>query len=367
MKILVTGANGFIGKNLLVKLREKNIEVISFGRDQDIGVLPEVLREVDCVIHLAGVNRPKSPSEFNIDNYELTRNICQAIESSAKTIPILFTSSVQSGIETPYGLSKKNAERYLRNWCAVGERSVFVYRLPNVFGKWAKPNYNSVAATFCSNISQSLPIKINDPNHILSLVYIDDVVSALIHRSINLSAGFYFEEVGPIYRISVGDLAKKIMKYSSTPSSLIVEHVGHGLDRALYATYLSYLKPTKFAVDLKKQADDRGSFVEILKTIDSGQFSFFTAKPGKVRGGHYHHTKNEKFVVVQGRAMFKFKHILSGDEFDLLTDSEDLKLVQTVPGWSHSIENIGSNDLLVFLWANEIYEPGNPDTFGYGY
>jgi len=239
---------------------------------------------------------------------------------------------------------------------------VYLYRLPNVFGKWCKPNYNSAVATFCNNIANDLPIQINDPAALIRLVYIDDVLDGFMRLLDERPAGVARCEVSPEYSISVGELAAQIGQFKAGRESMVIEAVGTGLTRALYATYLSYLRPETFSYTLPVHADLRGRFVEMLKTRDSGQFSFFTAHPGITRGGHYHHTKNEKFLVIQGRARFGFRHVITGETYEILTDGEMPQVVETVPGWSHDIENIGSNEMIVMLWANEIFDRNHPDT-----
>jgi UDP-2-acetamido-2,6-beta-L-arabino-hexul-4-ose reductase len=364
MKVLVTGSNGFIGNNLRVHLSErKEIEVVTFSRDDDLSALGSKLDGVDFVFHLAGVNRPKNVEEFALGNTDLTSALCQAIIQTKRLIPIIYTSSVQAELDNPYGESKKAAEQVLINFSVQVRSPVYLFRLPNVFGKWCKPNYNSAVATFCYNIAHDLPIQINDANAKVRLVYVDDVVKyfmsimdgALVEPGLN--------NVNPVYEMTVGGLAEKIQLFKNSRQSLLTEPVGTGLDRALHSTYLSYLKPEHFSYELTKHEDPRGVFVEMLKTKSSGQFSYFTAHPGITRGGHYHHTKTEKFLVLKGNALFKFRNVLTDDSYEIKTTDNVPQVVETVPGWTHDITNIGEDEMIVMLWANEIFDRANPDTY----
>lgn len=362
MKVLVTGSDGFIGKNLLVKLAENSIDYACFTQHQSIEDLPRLLENVDFVFHLAGVNRPRDPVEFTKQNYELTVELIAAIRIIKRAIPIVFTSSTQAVLDNAYGTTKKLAEEALIEFSNSNDSPIFIYRLPNVFGKWARPNYNSVVATFCNNISQNLPIQIDDPSKVITLLYIDDLLNSFLGILNQSSSGISWPAVKPVYSLSIGDLASRIQSFRDSRDTLITEEVGVGFKRALYATYLSYLKKEQFAYKLLGHEDGRGRFVEMLKTKDSGQFSFFTAYPGVTRGGHYHHTKSEKFLVLQGLARFRFRNLLTSEAYELSVDSMTPKVVETVPGWTHEITNIGDNDLIVMLWASEAFDKAKPDT-----
>lgn len=365
MRVLVTGANGFIGKNLIVRLREKKIEHVPFTRDMSVEDLAAALLNVDAVFHLAGVNRPQEVREFDEGNAGLTQQLCTLLKASGRRIPVVYTSSIQAELDNPYGQSKFAAEQSLVAFHNETESPVYLYRLPNVFGKWSRPNYNSAVATFCNNIAQDLPIQINNPAAMVQLVYVDDVVDAFLAVLETKPSGLHQMQVAPVYQISVGDLAEQIQAFKSSRDSMVIESVGSGLTRALYSTYLSFLRPEQFSYALPVHADPRGRFVEMLKTKDSGQFSFFTAHPGITRGGHYHHSKNEKFLVIQGKARFGFRHIVSGERYELFTDGERPEVVETVPGWSHDITNIGDSEMIVLLWANEIFDRQKPDTIAH--
>lgn len=362
MRVLVTGANGFIGKNLIVHLHEQGIEVVQFTRDMTQGDLAAALDGADFVFHLAGINRPKNAAEFAEGNTGLTERLCDLIRATGRSIPVLYTSSIQAEVDNLYGVSKLAAEEALVAMERGTGSPVYVYRLPNVFGKWSRPNYNSAVATFCYNIANDLPVQINDPEALVRLVYVDDVVKDFLRLLEERPAGVVRPEVSPVYTIAVGELADQIRSFKNSRELMVTEAVGTGLIRALYSTYLSFLRPEQFSYTLPVHADQRGRFVEMLKTKDSGQFSFFTAHPGITRGGHYHHTKNEKFLVIQGKARFGFRHVVTDETYELLTDGEKPEVVETVPGWSHDITNIGENEMIVMLWANEIFDPQHPDT-----
>jgi UDP-2-acetamido-2,6-beta-L-arabino-hexul-4-ose reductase len=366
-RILVTGANGFIGKNLVVRLSElKNFKVSTFVRGDDIAHLPRLVAQSDAILHLAGENRPADAAAFSQVNAELTASLCSAIQNefaiTGRHVPLVLTSSTQAELDNPYGRSKLAAEAALRELTKVTGNPCVVFRLPGVFGKWCKPNYNSVVATFCHNISRGLSIQINDPNASINLVYVDDVINALINELETTSPGYTHVMVKPEYAITLGVLAEQIRAFSDCRNTLMSERVGAGLVRALYSTYVSYLPEDKFSYEIKQHVDPRGVFVEMLKTHDSGQFSYFTAHPGITRGGHYHHTKTEKFLVIKGEALFRFRHLLTDELVELRSCGTIPQVVDTIPGWSHDITNVGPCDLVVMLWANENFDQQKPDT-----
>ena len=364
MKVLITGAGGFVAKNLIATLAEReNIQVLTFTRQDDAAALDGYVAQADFVFHLAGVNRPKFEDEFITGNTDLTRLLCSRIAESGRRIPVLYTSSTQAEADNAYGASKLAAEEVLQQFSAEHDCPVHIFRLPNVFGKWARPNYNSAVATFCHNIARDLPIQVNDPAASIRLVYIDDVIEQFLKVMDGHAAGTPFLDVAPVYSISVGGLAEQLTAFRNSRKTLTIDAVGAGLTRALYSTYVSYLAPEHFAYEVPKHGDSRGVFVEMLKTRDSGQFSFFTAHPGITRGGHYHHSKTEKFLVISGRARFCFRHIVSGDVHQIDTSGDSPTIVETVPGWTHDITNIGEQEMVVMLWANEIFDRARPDTF----
>ena len=364
MRVLITGANGFVGKNLQLHLAESiNVEVLCFTREHTQADLLQLVAAADLVFHLAGVNRPHDPSEFKQGNTDLTHALCDALQQSGKATPVVYSSSIQAKADSLYGASKRAAEDALLAFSKESGAPVFIYRLANVFGKWARPNYNSAVATFCHNISQGLPIQINDPAAQINLVYIDDVVKSFLQVMDGQLTQTGFVEVTPQYQMSVGDLAEQLQAFKDSRDSLVTENVGNGLIRALYSTYVSYLRPEQFSYQVPKYGDERGVFSEMLKTKDAGQFSFFTAHPGITRGGHYHHSKTEKFLVIKGQACFRFRHMMTGEFFELKTCGEQPEIVETVTGWTHDITNVGDDEMIVMLWANEIFDRENPDTY----
>ncbi len=371
MRVLVTGANGFIAKNLRAHLTEREDLVVTlFTREHKTTDLYSFVSEADFIFHLAGVNRPQHESEFTEGNVTITQVLCDAVvrvfAQNGKQIPILYTSSVQAERDNAYGVSKKAAEELIFDVKRKFKLPVYIFRLPNVFGKWCRPNYNSMIATFCHNVPRGLPIEIHNRLSTLTLVYIDDVVNRfiqLMEGAESLINDDGFELITPTYLTTVGEVADLIFSFKSSRDSLVTERVGTGLMRTLYATYLSYLPKELFSYKVKQYPDQRGIFVEMLKTQDSGQFSFFTAKPGITRGGHYHHTKTEKFLIIQGKARYRFKNIDTGEYYELVRSGEDAEIIETIPGWTHDITNIGDSDLIVMLWANEIFDRLKPDTY----
>lgn len=364
MKVLVTGAEGFIGKNLVTRLGELScFEVIESVRNDTEDILRAKLVNADAIIHLAGENRPKKSNDYKVGNTQLTNRICELLTGMELKTPILFSSSTQATKNNDYGNSKRLAETSIENYSKLSGNSAAIFRLPGVFGKWCKPNYNSVVATFCHNIAHGLPIRIDDPDYLIKLVYIDDVVDSFIEWLREpFRPGLSRNTIHTEYDITLGELAKLIEEFPNSRKSLVSDKVGTGFLRALYSTYVSYLPQNKFKYTIPSHEDERGVFVEMLKTKDSGQFSFFTAHPGITRGGHYHHTKTEKFLVINGNARFRFRHILTDEKFSFDTSGKNPTIVETIPGWSHDITNIGHDELIVMLWANEIFDNNRPDT-----
>ena len=366
MKLLITGANGFIGKNLQVRLKEEDISFVTHTRSNSQKDLISSLRDVDFVVHLAGVNRPEDEAEFKVGNSDLTELVARSLEELGNTAPVLYSSSIQAEQRNPYGLSKLGGENALRRLHHTAGNTIYNYRLPNVFGKWSRPHYNSVVSTFCHNIANNIAVRIDNPSSKIKLAYIDDVVNSFIDVIRGEHNGEYcLPEVSPVYETTVGELSEQLGRFKSMRETGIAEPVGVGFARALYSTYISYYSPQQFSYKLVKHEDPRGIFVEMLKTKESGQFSFFSAHPGVTRGEHYHHSKNEKFLVVKGRARFGFRHVVTGETYHMETSCRDPVVVETVPGWSHSITNIGDDEMFVMLWANEIFDADKPDTIGH--
>lgn len=362
MNILITGANGFIGKNLRVFLAERGYtDIACFEHNQNHSELAQMVQQADFVFHLAGVNRPLHEDEFQQGNTHLTEALVKLLAATGRKIPLVLTSSTQAVRDNPYGKSKAAAENAALAYMQETGNPAYIYRLPNVFGKWCRPNYNSAVATFCYNTVHSLPITIHDANAALSLVYIDDVCADFISLlGADIIGGY--RDITPVYQTTVGDVADLLQKFKQSRSNLVTEEVGTGFLRALYSTYLSYFSPADFSYTVPGYTDPRGTFVEMLKTPSAGQLSFFTAHPGVTRGGHYHHTKNEKFLVIKGTARYRFKHILTAESYDVTVSSDEYKIIETVPGWTHDVTNVGNDELIVMLWANEIFDRGQPDT-----
>jgi UDP-2-acetamido-2,6-beta-L-arabino-hexul-4-ose reductase len=363
MRILITGSDGFIGQNLAVRLAELgHTDIVRITRSSTHDQLQAVVAAADIVFHLAGVNRPKNVSEFASGNAGFTEELCNALAAGGRPVPVVFTSSTQSESDNPYGHSKQAAETVLQDYAAKTGAAVSIFRLTNVFGKWSRPNYNSAVATFCHQVANGQPLTIHDPAAALRLVYIDDVVDAFIKMLDAPKAGCQFVDVETVYDTTVGTVAELLESFPASRSNLIVPAVGSGLTRALHSTYLSFLKPEAFAYTVPCHVDPRGEFVEMLKTKDSGQLSYFTAHPGITRGEHYHHSKTEKFLVIRGTARYGFRHVATNEVFAIVSRGGEGHVVETVPGWAHNITNIGTDELIVMLWANEIFDRAKPDT-----
>jgi len=362
MRIVVTGSDGFIGKNLCLRLKEnEQYQVLKISRETTKEQASLFLSQADFVFHLGGVNRPKGLDNFQHGNIDLTSYVVKTLEGHGRHVPLVLSSSTQVKQDNEYGKSKLAAEKHVKDYSKRTGAPHYIYRLPNVFGKWCKPNYNSFVATFCYNVMNGIEISIDDPSAEVTLVSIDDVCESFLELLSEMPCSDH-PIVSPEYSTSVGEVAALISSFKSSRDNLLVEPVGTGLTRLLYSTFLSYAPPESFSYRIPSHVDERGMFCEMLKTKNSGQFSFFTAHPGITRGGHYHHTKNEKFLVIKGTARFRFRHIVTDEEFSLDTSAKTPMIVETVPGWIHDITNNGDNELIVMLWANEIFDHNKPDT-----
>ena len=365
MKILVTGAKGFVGKNLIAELKNRQIgEIYECDINTTDEELDEYTKECEFVFHLAGVNRPENEEEFMKGNYGFSSVLLEKLSKHNNKAPILVTSSIQANLDNPYGKSKKAGEDLMFEYEKQTGTKVFVYRLPNVFGKWCRPNYNSAVATFCNNISKGLEIKVNDPEVILNLVYIDDVVEELIN-ALNGKAHIN-EKFGYIpltYKIKLGQIVDLIYSFKNSRENLQLPNMEDEFSKKLYSTYLSYLPEDEFSYPLTMHIDERGSFTEMFKTNERGQVSINISKPGIVKGNHWHNTKNEKFIVVSGTGVIRFRKIDSDKVIEYKVSGEKLQVVDIPVGYTHSIENIGNTDMVTVMWANEIFNPEKPDTY----
>ncbi len=367
MKFLVTGANGFVGKNLISTLEFlENTEIFRFDIDTDLSLLKKYTAECDFVFHLAGVNRPENPEEFMKGNFGFTSVLLDSLIAAGNQAPVLITSSIQAALDNPYGQSKKAGEDLLFQYGRDHGAEVFVYRMPNVFGKWCRPNYNSAVATFCHNIAGGLPITVNDPARLMQLVYIDDVVSELIRAAqgkANKNPDSGFCSIEPVYSVPLGRIAELLESFRASRETLEVPDLSDPFINKLYAAYISYLPEGGFSYPLKMNVDDRGSFTEILRTADRGQFSVNVAKPGITKGNHWHHTKNEKFLVVSGKGVIRFRRPDSEKVTEYFVSGDKLEVVDIPTGYAHHIENIGDTDLVTFIWCNECFQADRPDTY----
>ena len=378
MNILVTGANGFVGRNLVSQLENiasgkarnyaiagEELHVLCYDVDSDPAALEEYCRRADFVFNLAGVNRPEDPSEFMKGNFGFASLLLDTLKKCGNSCPVMISSSTQAALDNPYGESKRAGEELLFEYGRETGAKVLVYRFPNVFGKWCRPNYNSAVATFCHNIAHGLPIRVNDPSVVMHLVYIDDVVDELIgalsgdeHR-----AGA-FCEVPVVHEITLGGIVDLLYSFRDMQQDLEVPDLGDAFTKKLYSTYLSYLPKEKFCYPLKMNVDNRGSFTEIIRTPDRGQFSVNISKPGITKGEHWHHTKNEKFVVVSGHGLVQLRKIGTDEVINFEVSGEKMEVVEMIPGYTHNIINLSdTEDLVTFMWANEAFNPKRPDTY----
>lgn len=367
--ILVTGAEGFIGKNLTATLKTRGYtDVLAFDVDTPKERLREYAARSRFVFHLAGINRPQDPKEFYEGNRGFTEQLLYLLKAADNRCPVLVTSSVQAELDNDYGRSKREAEELVFAHERDTGAPALVYRLPGVFGKWCRPSYNSVVATFCHHIARDQPIEVRDPAHRLPLVYIDDVVDCFMEAMEGQAARDgtrpgYCRLTGEVYEVTLGRLAALLQSYRASRESLAVPDMGGAFERKLYATYLSFLPEEAFAYPLTMHRDERGSFTEFLRTPERGQVSVNVARPGIVKGNHWHHTKNEKFLVVKGRGVIRFRRVGTGEVIEYPVSEDKLEVVDIPTGYTHHIENTGDTDMVTVMWASEPFDPDRPDTF----
>ena len=376
MKILITGAKGFIGKNLIAELNNiregktktypvlQDLEVFAYDVDSDPADLDLLCKEADFVFHLAGVNRPEKTEEFMTGNFGFTSILLDTLKSYQNNCPVMISSSTQAELDNAYGQSKRAGEELMFNYAAETGAKVLVYRFPNVFGKWCRPNYNSAVGTFCYNVAHGLPIQVNDPSVTMNLVYIDDVVRELIFALAGqeTGAGDYCK-VSVVHSVKLGEIVDLIYSFRASRDNRSVPDMGDAFTKKLYSTYLSYLPTDAFSYPLKMNVDDRGSFTEFLKSPERGQVSINISKPGITKGQHWHHTKNEKFLVVSGNGVIRFRKIDSDEIIEYFVSGEELEVVDIPVGYTHNIENLGGNDMVTVMWVNEVFDNEQPDTF----
>lgn len=379
MKVLVTGAKGFVGRNLVSQLRNiqsgkaKNyalsgneLIIFEYDVDSDPSELDDYCRQADFIFNLAGVNRPLDQSEFMKGNFGFASTLLASLKRHGNTCPIMISSSTQAALDNPYGASKRAGEQLLFEHSRETGSKVLVYRFPNVFGKWCRPNYNSAIATFCYNIAHDLPIQVNDPNVEMNLVYIDDVVDELISALMgNEHREGAYCKVSAVYTVTLGAIVELLYSFRENRNNLGVPHVGDAFTKKLYSTYLSYLPKDGFGYPLKMNVDARGSFTEIIRSTDRGQFSVNISKPHITKGNHWHHTKNEKFVVVSGQGVIRFRNVYdsSSEILEYFVSGDKLEIIDIPTGYTHNIENLGDTDMVTFMWCNECFDPGRPDTY----
>lgn len=378
MNILVTGARGFIGRNLVAQLHNiqsgkarnnavpDGLKVFEYDIDSDPSELEVYCKNADFVFNLAGVNRPKEQSEFMKGNFGFASTLLDTLRKYKNTCPVMISSSTQATLDNPYGESKRAGEHLMLEYAKETGAKVLIYRFPNVFGKWCRPNYNSAVATFCNNIAHDLAIRVNDPAVVMNLVYVDDVVNELIAA---LTGGENrkgdYCEVPVVYSVTLGKIVELLYSFKESRNNLNVPDGGDAFTKKLYSTYLSYLPSDKFGYPLKMNVDARGSFTEIIRTPDRGQFSVNISKPHITKGNHWHHTKNEKFVVVSGRGVIRFRN-MNGENTEIIeyfVCGDKIEVIDIPTGYTHNIENLGETDMVTFMWCSECFDPQHPDTF----
>jgi len=365
MNILITGAKGFIGRNLIAELRNREFcDIFEFDIDTEASLLDEYCSSCDFVFHLAGVNRPQNQEEFMEGNFGFTSDLLESLKKHQNNCPIMISSSIQAELDNPYGVSKKAGEDLIFAYGKETGSKVLVYRFPNVFGKWCRPNYNSAVATFCNNIANGLPIQVNDENVIMNLIYIDDLVYELINSlDGNENRVGQFCEVPVVHTVKLGEIVSLLYSFRESRQNLYIPDMSDIFAKKLYSTYLSYLPKDEFSYELKMNTDNRGSFTEFARTKHNGQFSVNISKPGITKGNHWHHTKNEKFLVVSGSGVIRFRKIDCDEIIEYFVSGEKMEVVDIPVGYTHNIENLGDSDMVTLMWANECFDPNNPDTY----
>lgn len=363
-RILITGGRGFLGRNLAAHLREnRSYEVAIIDRQNSQEEFKRSLLQAEVIFHLAGVNRPQNTDEFRTGNTVLTEEMCNFLRANRRTPTVVFSSSIQADQPNPYGASKANAEASLQRFSAETGARVRIYRLKNLFGKWCRPNYNSVTATFCFNIANDLPIAISDVNHIIELSYVDDVVNSFLNEISGDQQGVEAGAEIPSYHIQLGDLAGRIQAFHEMRATLRLPDFADTFNRGLYATYLSYVPAALRQYPLNVKTDNRGSLAEFIKQKGFGQVFVSRTKPGITRGNHYHHTKTEKFLVLEGTGLIRMRGIEEGAAQEYRVTGDSYQVIDIPPGFTHSITNVGAGELVTLFWSSEIFDPDHADTY----
>ncbi len=379
MKILVTGAKGFVGRNLCAQLRniangkatwykvENNITLYEYDTDGTPEQLDTYCKDADFVFNLAGVNRPQDPKEFMEGNFGFATTLLETLKKHSNKCPVMISSSTQAALDNPYGESKRAGEQLMRDYSKETGAKVLIYRFPNLFGKWCRPNYNSAVATFCNNIANGLPIQVNDPSVMMSLVYIDDLVDEMIAA---LTGDEHYDGefavVPQVHRVTLGEIVELINSFKESRNNLEIPHVEEGsFAKKLYSTYLSYLPDSEISYPLKMNIDERGSFTEILRSKERGQFSVNISKPGITKGQHWHHTKTEKFCVVSGEGLIQLRDMRNSGSpiIEKRVSGNNIEVIDIPTGYTHNIINVGDTDMVTFIWCNECFDPSHPDTY----
>lgn len=366
-RVLITGANGFIGRNLEANLRlQPRLELLLFDLPQTVEDLGRLASKADFIFHLAGVNRPQNTDEYRSGNTELTRMLISFLEKENRKTPVVLSSSIQAELDNPYGRSKKEAEELVFGYAKKNSAPIYIYRFTNVFGKWCKPNYNSVVATFCHNAANNIPMRIDDPATELTLLYIDDLIKEfkrILAGEVKPQADTVMG-VSTTYKVTLGNLADMINRFADSRVSIT-----HDFDRndlfiqKLYATYISYVDSEKLDIPADMKRDGRGYFAELIKSPHFGQISVSRTKPGITRGDHWHNTKAEKFIVIEGNAVIALRKIGFEDIIEYNVSGDEIRIIDIPSGYTHSIRNVGENDVLTVFWAGELFDPENPDTY----
>ena len=364
MNIIITGSNGFVGKNLCLFLKDKDdIRVTTITRTDSEEALRAGLRECDLVFHLAGINRPEEDDEFKQGNEVFTKRLCEILHEVGGKSILVFASSIHAKRDNAYGLSKRAAEQVIEKWCTETGGQAVIFRFKNMFGKWCRPNYNSVTATFCHNIAHGLPVEISNKNFELELIYIDEVIESLLSVINHQPEGCEFREGPRSFKITLGDLASRISDYHASRETLQLSDFADDFNRFLYTSYLSYLCGSDLGYSLNKRVDPRGSLAEFVKSESGGQIFVSRTKAGITRGNHFHHTKTEKFLVLEGQAVIRFRRIGEKEVIEHKVDGRDYRVLDIPPGYTHSIENVGQGDMVTLFWASEAFDPERPDTY----